>query len=224
MMSLYGLITIVDRGKTGAVQRIYQSHQIHHTLVVRGHGTANSEIMDMLGLDEPEKELMLSVATGACCRSVLEELVDKLHFDRPGTGIAFTCALTGISVAASERVQAPKGLPTPIKQKEDTAMEAQLMEMIVTVVDSGSTDLVVAAAKEAGAHGGTVIKAREVDSEEQKKIFGMLVQPEREIVLMLVRAEQKKEIHKAICAAVLEKTGEHALVYSLAVGDTVGLK
>ena len=87
-------------------------------------------------------------------------------------------------------------------------MEAQLMEMIVTVVDSGSTDLVVAAAKEAGAHGGTVIKAREVDSEEQKKIFGMLVQPEREIVLMLVRAEQKKEIHKAICAAVLEKTGE----------------
>ena len=55
-------------------------------------------------------------------------------------------------------------------------------------------------------------------------IFGMIVQPEKEIVLMLERLEQKKEIVKAICAAVLEKTGEHALVYSLAVGDTVGLK
>ena len=76
----------------------------------------------------------------------------------------------------------------------------------------------------AGAHGGTVIKAREIDGDEQKKIFGMIVQPEKEIVLMLVRLEQKKEIVKAICAAVLEKTGEHALVYSLAVGDTVGLK
>ena len=103
-------------------------------------------------------------------------------------------------------------------------MEAQPMEMIITVVDSGSTDLVVDAAKAAGAHGGTVIKAREMDGDEQKKIFGMIVQPEKEIVLMLVRLEQKKEIVKAICAAVLEKTGEHALVYSLAVGDTVGLK
>ncbi len=222
MMSLYSLITIVDRGKTGAVQRIYQSYQIQSSLVLRGHGTANSEIMDMLGLDEPQKEVLVSVAAREICRSVMEELKDKLHFDRPGTGIAFTCPLTGISVAASERIQPPK--EQTMKQKEDTVMEAQPMEMIVTVVDSGSTDLVVTAAKEAGAHGGTVIKAREVDGDEQKKIFGMIVQPEKEMVLMLVQSEQKKEIVKAICAAVLEKTGEHALVYSMAIGDTVGLK
>ncbi len=150
---------------------------------------------------------------------------EKLHFDHPGTGIAFTCALSGISVAASELVEkVNKDQQNPMTQKEDMPMEAQPMEMIITVVDSGSTDLVVDAAKAAGAHGGTVIKAREIDGDEQKKIFGMIVQPEKEIVLMLVRLEQKKEIVKAICAAVLEKTGEHALVYSLAVGDTVGLK
>ena len=150
---------------------------------------------------------------------------EKLHFDHPGTGIAFTCALSGISVAASELVEkVNKDQQNPMTQKEDMPMEAQPMEMIITVVDSGSTDLVVDAAKAAGAHGGTVIKAREIDGDEQKKIFGMIVQPEKEIVLMLVRLEQKKEIVKAICAAVLEKTGEHALVYSLTVGDTVGLK
>lgn len=107
-------------------------------------------------------------------------------------GIAFICALSGISVAASERVQAGKEQSNPNKQKEDMPMEARPMEMIVTVVDSDSTDLVVTAAKEAGAHGGTVIKAREVAGEEQKKIFGMIVQPEKEIVLMLVQAEPKK--------------------------------
>lgn len=224
MMSLYGLIAIVDRGKTGAVQRVYQTYQIHNSLVLRGHGTANSEIMDMLGLDEPQKELLVTVATRDICRSILDELKNNLHFDRPGTGIAFICALSGISVAASERIQAGKEQSNPNKQKEDMPMEARPMEMIVTVVDSDSTDLVVTAAKEAGAHGGTVIKAREVAGEEQKKIFGMIVQPEKEIVLMLVQAEQKKDIIKAVCAAVLEKTGEHALVYSLAVSDTVGLK
>ena len=225
MMSLYGLITIVDRGKSGAVQRIYQTHQVHRSLVLRGHGTANSEIMDMLGLDEPQKELLLTVTTRGNCREILGDLREKLHFDHPGTGIAFTCALSGISVAASELVEkVNKDQQNPMTQKEDMPLEAQPMEMIITVVDSGSTDLVVDAAKAAGAHGGTVIKAREIDGDEQKKIFGMIVQPEKEIVLMLVRLEQKKEIVKAICAAVLEKTGEHALVYSLAVGDTVGLK
>ena len=51
MTSICGLITIVDRGKSAAVQRIYQAHHVSASLVLRGHGTANSEIMDMLGLD-----------------------------------------------------------------------------------------------------------------------------------------------------------------------------
>lgn len=152
MMSLYGLITIVDRGKSGAVQRIYQTHQVHRSLVLRGHGTANSEIMDMLGLDEPQKELLLTVTTRGNCREILGDLREKLHFDHPGTGIAFTCALSGISVAASELVEkVNKDQQNPMTQKEDMPMEAQPMEMIITVVDSGSTDLVVDAAKAAGA-------------------------------------------------------------------------
>ena len=99
--------------------------------------------------------------------------------------------------------------------------DKQRIELIVTVVDSDSTDLVVRAAKEAGAHGGTVIKAREISSDDQeKKIFGMTVQPEKEIVLMLVPEEKKAAIFKAACAAVLEHTGEHALAFTMPVSDT----
>lgn len=225
MMSLYGLITIVDRGKSGAVQRIYQTHQVHRSLVLRGHGTANSEIMDMLGLDEPQKELLLTVTTRGNCREILGDLREKLHFDHPGTGIAFTCALSGISVAASELVEkVNKDQQNPMTQKEDMPMEAQPHGN--DYYGGGQRFHGSGGGRGQGGrrHGGTVIKAREIDGDEQKKIFGMIVQPEKEIVLMLVRLEQKKEIVKAICAAVLEKTGEHALVYSLAVGDTVGLK
>ena len=103
-------------------------------------------------------------------------------------------------------------------------METRPMEMILTMVDSGSTDVVVAAAKAVGAHGGTVLKAREVAAEDQKKIFGITVQPEKELILMLVPADIKKDIFKAVCAAVLEQTGEHAQAFSLPVSDTVGLK
>ena len=221
MTSICGLITIVDRGKSAAVQRIYQAHHVSASLVLRGHGTANSEIMDMLGLDEPQKEVLLSVTHRSACADIFDDLRGQLHFDKPGTGIAFTCALSGISVAASEQLQGKRQRTT---EKEGKAMETRPMEMILTMVDSGSTDVVVAAAKAAGAHGGTVLKAREVAAEDQKKIFGITVQPEKELILMLVPADIKKDIFKAVCAAVLEQTGEHAQAFSLPVSDTVGLK
>lgn len=220
MTSICGLITIVDRGKSAAVQRIYQAHHVSASLVLRGHGTANSEIMDMLGLDEPQKEVLLSVTHRSACADIFDDLRGQLHFDKPGTGIAFTCALSGISVAASDQLPAE----AENKEKEGKAMETRPMEMILTMVDSGSTDVVVAAAKAAGAHGGTVLKAREVAAEDQKKIFGITVQPEKELILMLVPADIKKDIFKAVCAAVLEQTGEHAQAFSLPVSDTVGLK
>lgn len=103
-------------------------------------------------------------------------------------------------------------------------MEAHPLEMILLMVDSGSTDLVVDAAKAAGARGGTVLKAREIIPDEQKTIFGITVQPEKEIVALLVPAQEKKHIFQSACAAVLQQTGEHAVGVSLPVSDAVGLK
>ena len=123
MTSICGLITIVDRGKSAAVQRIYQAHHVSASLVLRGHGTANSEIMDMLGLDEPQKEVLLSVTHRSACADIFDDLRGQLHFDKPGTGIAFTCALSGISVAASEQLPAE----AENKEKEGKAMETRPM-------------------------------------------------------------------------------------------------
>lgn len=222
MTSIYGLITIVDRSKSAAVLKIYREQSVPVSLVVRGHGTANNEIMDMLGLDEPQKDLVFSFADSAACRGVFSALDERMHISRPGTGIAFTFALSSISLAASGAVA---GAARPDQAiKEGQHMEQQAIEMIVTVVDSGSTDVVVHAAKAAGAHGGTVVKAREIASDEQKKIFGITVQPEKEVVLMLVPVGNKNAIFKAICSAVLEQTGEHAFAFSLPVSETAGLK
>ena len=49
------LVTIVDRGRGSAVAQVYQKHQVAVQLITHGHGTASSKIMDILGLDEPEK-------------------------------------------------------------------------------------------------------------------------------------------------------------------------
>lgn len=224
MTSIYGLVTIVDRSKSETALRIYRQHAAPVSFVMRGHGTANNEIMDMLGLDEPEKDVIISLADVNTCHAVFASLDEQMHISRPGTGIAFTCALSGISVAASQIV-AGNVKSHDVSKEEKHMDEKKRIELIATVVDGDYTDLVVHAAKEAGAHGGTVIKAREVSGEDrEQKIFGMKVQPEKEIVIMLVPEADKAPIFKAVCAAVLEHTGEHAITFSMPVSDTAGLK
>ena len=59
------LITIVDRGRGDKVAEVYQRHHVAVQLVTHGRGTATSKIMDVLGLDEPEKDIVLSLVPGA---------------------------------------------------------------------------------------------------------------------------------------------------------------
>lgn len=223
MTDILSMITIVDRSKSNAVIKLYQKYGIAVFLATRGHGTANSEIMDILGLDEPEKELIIALAAKGTCAKVFSALNQELHFSKPGTGIAFTLPLSGISKRASGKIEENYVIRAQ-EEEAQNMQEKNNIEMLVAVIDGDTTDSVIAAAKAVGARGGTVIKGREIALEENQTIFGLTIQPEREVVIMLVPEDIKKEVFKAICAVVLEQTGEHAYAFSMPVADTVGLK
>jgi hypothetical protein len=62
------------------------------------------------------------------------------------------------------------------------------------------------AAKEFGARGGTVIHARGTANSEAEKMFGITVQSEKEIVMILVPSDIKNDILHALYKAVGLKT------------------
>ncbi|CCZ20842.1 MAG TPA: hypothetical protein DD628_04005 [Clostridiales bacterium] len=225
-------VAIPRRGYGNAASEVCREYGAALPMIVRGHGTASSDIMNMFGLDEPEKDVVLCVTDGKTAPLLLEGFNKKLHFEKPGAGIAFALPLSGISRAVSEMVSTANDSAekenTAVadeKKEEETKMETNAeikhYELIIVATSSGNTDIAVKAAKEAGVRGGTVLRARE--AELGKKIFGITVQPEKEIVFMLVRAEMRQDVMKAICAAVLNETGEHALTFSLPVSDVIGL-
>ena len=59
-------------------------------------------------------------------------------------------------------------------------------DLIVTIVNRGFADEVMNAARAAGAHGGTILWARGSGVHETEKFFGISIQPEKELVLILV--------------------------------------
>jgi nitrogen regulatory protein PII len=96
-------------------------------------------------------------------------------------------------------------------------------EVIFCVVNAGFSESVMDAAKEFGARGGTVIHARGTANSEAERLFGITVQPEKEIVMILVPSEIKDDILHALYRAVGLKTPGQGIAFSMPVDAAVGL-
>ncbi len=96
-------------------------------------------------------------------------------------------------------------------------------EVIFAIVNNGYTDLVMNAAKRAGARGGTIINARGTGNKEIEKFYGVIISPEKQIVMILV----PKDIRDAVLEQITLEANIHSkgqgIAFSLPVDGVVGL-
>ena len=97
-------------------------------------------------------------------------------------------------------------------------------EVIFCIVNAGFSDVVMDAAKEFGAGGGTVIRARGTANTEAEKLFNIVVQPEKEVVMILVERAIRDDILRAVYRAVGLNTPGQGIAFSLPVDQVVGLR
>ena len=96
-------------------------------------------------------------------------------------------------------------------------------EVIFCIVNVGFADAVMDAAKEYGARGGTVIHARGTANDLAEKKFAIPVQPEKEMVMILVPSSIKDDVLHGLYRAVGLKTPGQGIAFSLPVDAAVGL-
>ena len=97
-------------------------------------------------------------------------------------------------------------------------------ELIVAIANRGSMDLVMRAARSAGATGGTVLHAKGTGMELAKKFFGVSLASEKEMVLILAREADKRPIMKAVMSEAGIQSPAQSIVFSLPVGEVSGLR
>lgn len=79
-------------------------------------------------------------------------------------------------------------------------------DLIVTIVRKGYAEQIVQASKEAGAEGATIFLGRGTGIHEQKKLLGIPIEPEKEIVFTVITADKTEKVLQAITrAGELEK-------------------
>ncbi len=99
----------------------------------------------------------------------------------------------------------------------------QKYELILAIVNKGSTDLVMNAANAAGGKGGTISVARGTGNPELAKFYGVVIQPEKEIVFIVVEKSIKDAVMKKIYDDAGIGTKGQGIIISLPITDTVGL-
>ena len=96
-------------------------------------------------------------------------------------------------------------------------------EMIFCIVNTGFSDVVMSAAREYGAKGGTVFTARGTANQEAETFFKISIQPEKEVVMILVPAELCDDILHALYKQVGLNTPGQGIAFTMPVDSAVGL-
>ena len=90
------LTTIVARGKGDKVVAMLNKKEIMFNLIILGEGTADSDILDYLGIGEIDKDVVLSIVAEEKIEEVLKELRENMNFSLPGKGIAFVLNVSNV--------------------------------------------------------------------------------------------------------------------------------
>ena len=103
-------------------------------------------------------------------------------------------------------------------------MEEKQFEAIIVLVNTGFSDVVMDAARSEGARGGTVINARGTADKAMEKKYGVVITPDKEVVLTVVSKDIRDNVLAAIYKPAGLETDGHGIAFSVPVSDVAGLK
>mgnify|MGYP002509444388 CR=1 FL=1 len=221
MGKLYLMVTVVDRKVGKKYQSLYKENEHHVMFSSLGFGTAASDILNYLGLEATEKAVIFSIQEEEKWLQIKKQLQKKLRIDAPGGGIAFIVPLSSIGGKKSLQFLLEK---QDYQKEEESTLKDTVHELIIVIANQGNIEMVMDAARSAGAYGGTVIHARGTGMERAEQFLGFSLASEKEMIFIVTKKEQKNSIMKAIMENAGSESRAKSIVFSLPVTDTAGLR
>jgi nitrogen regulatory protein PII len=187
--------------------------------IILGRGTAESSLLESLGIGDSEKDVVLTLATDEQTGPIMAALRSSEMRERHIRGVAMLVDVANIlrhvrsdeadSVSSAER-------RSPMKTQDDHVL-------ITFIVNRGYADDAMQAARKAGAKGGTILNARGTGNEEDVKFFGISLVPEKEILLILVEAAQSDAVLQAVRQVPCLAEPGSGIAFCIAVEDFIAL-
>ena len=199
-------VAVVDVGKGEKILSLFREEHALLDYVCMAHGTARTEMLDLLGIGETAKAVVFCLAASGQAQRILNRLGKELQMRYPGRGIAFTIPVSGIG-------RRWHSLLTQADEQEEIRMnksEQTGFDVVAVVMERGYTNVAMDA-------------ARGIAENEVKRFFGIEIQAEKEIVFLVVKSAEKQQVMTELMRAVGTRTRSHGLILSMPVSDAIGL-
>jgi len=212
------LMAIVDPLGVEIAAHIAREQQLPLTLVMLGRGTAPKDMMDLLGISTREKRILTAIAPSDEASSrYIRALHDALYLSTPGNGVVLSIPIKSVgggkTMALLGKDAAGKSAPKPQYD----------FELIVAITNKGYTDMVMDAARAAGASGGTILHGRGTGVHGGEHFYQVSVAQEKEVILIVAAADKKAAIMKGILRQAGLDSAAETVLFSMPVSEVDGL-
>ena len=223
---LYLFITIVNDGQASAIVKLTRNAGASSNFICHGRGTASNDFYEVFSFTHSDKQVILTPIRCDMYLSIRKEVQERFAINDSSKGVALLLPISSVigknayRLLSDERVsldaKGAKELMDKIPMEKD-------FELIIAIVNDSYTDLVMDAAKGAGAKGGTILNAKGTGNKDIENYFGVVITPEKQIVLIIVPKNIKDAVLSAIYKNVGLNTKGQGIVFSLPASDVLGV-
>lgn len=176
------VFSIISRGKGKKYVESLTKNGMGFHIIANGIGTAPSEMMDIFGLGTNDKDIVITLAPENILNSYLVDMNRGIDGSYEYGGLMMCVRLSAISRLGSELINRTSTKEINTKGGKNKVKNTEKHQLILVSVNQGYTDAVMQTARQAGAMGGTVMRARLSESSMMEQFGESAVQQEREII------------------------------------------
>lgn len=225
-------ITVVNKGQGYAVEDLLHSLGSAVAFSCKGKGTATEHHHGSIEFYENTKRVVFGILREDKWPEFEVDINKRFSVSQTAKGISYKIPITAVAGISIYKMLSnlQERHPEMRKNKNDPKEEDRKMpenkvgyESIFAIVNSGYTDLVMTAAKGAGARGGTIISGRGTGNKDIEKFYGIEITPEKEIVIILVPSEIKDDVMLAINTQAGMNSKGQGIAFAMPVTGLVGI-
>ncbi len=209
---------IVNCGQGSKALKIAKQNGVKGGTICIGRGTVKSRFLEILGLTDKRKEIVIMITEKETAKKAMEAVSQQMAFQKPYHGIGFSFSVSnfiGTKNLVNNNIKSNGSKKNEVNQTMHNA--------IFTVVERGRAEDVIEVATKSGARGGTIINARGSGIHETDVFFSMAIEPEKEMVMILVESAMTEGIVNSIREQLKIDEPGRGIVFVVDLNETYGL-
>lgn len=203
------LTVIVPSGQCDAISQAAKAAGAPGGTIIPGRGTAPNNILSLLGFGDSSKEILLSVVPAEAEEKIRGAIAEECQKKKGRDGVLFSIKVNSFIKSGSKADLC----------KEEKSMSDNSFQLITAIMNKGYAEDAMAAARSAGASGGTVLGGRGTAREGDAKFFGVEIVPEKEMLMILAPADKAAQIADAIKSLECFSKGGSGIIYTTNAQD-----